>query len=86
VRLNQPVVLNVTVLATSPATNVPTGYVVFRDGALILGTVKLNAARKATWTYFPTGVGRHTIQAFYQGDGNFAPSLSLTLTVNVTPH
>jgi uncharacterized delta-60 repeat protein len=80
-RGNQPPVLTATVLATSPTTHEPTGYVVFKEGSLILGTVRLNEAGQSARFRLKAAVGRHTVQAFYQGDDNFAPSASTAVSI-----
>lgn len=61
---------------------VPTGNVIFEDGATILGTVALNASGVATFPTASLAVGSHPISIRYAGDKNYsAASGSLTQTV-----
>jgi len=44
----------------------------FKDGNKALATVLLNNG-EASFTTSSLSLGRHTINAFYSGDGNFNP-------------
>jgi len=50
------------------STTVPTGNIIFSDGATLLGTSVLNAQGIATLTVPSLGVGSHNISAAYGGD------------------
>jgi len=69
----QAVQITATVQASGGGAGVPTGSVVFSDGATSLGTAVLNAG-KATFSTSAMGVGSHAISATYSGDGNFNSS------------
>ena len=81
--LGQPVTLTASITATG---GIPTGNVIFRDGARVLGTVLLSA-NSATLTIPSLAVGTHAIVATYVGNGSFAPSTSpiLMQAVNAPP-
>jgi autotransporter-associated beta strand protein len=77
----QPVVLTATVAAVPPATDTPTGSVVFKDGSTILGTVNLNALTgQATLTTSQLSIGSHALTVDYSGDPNFTASSSAPAT------
>ncbi|MEI6604022.1 MAG: autotransporter-associated beta strand repeat-containing protein, partial [Verrucomicrobiota bacterium] len=61
----------------------PTGNVIFRDGAVVLGTVALNGSFKANLTTSGLASGAHLITARYAGDANNAPGDSTPLAQNV---
>jgi hypothetical protein len=50
----------------------PSGTVIFKDGAKTLGSGQLSNGG-ASFTTSSLSVGKHTINAFYSGDGNFRP-------------
>jgi len=58
---------SVTFTATVTGTN-PTGNVIFRDGATVIGTVALQNG-VATLTVSSLGAGQHVVTAEYAGDG-----------------
>jgi hypothetical protein len=67
---------DVTLTATvSAASGTPTGDVVFRDGHVELGTAPLEGAT-ATLVSDSLALGSHSLVALYQGDGEYAPSMS----------
>jgi streptogramin lyase/plastocyanin len=71
------------VVSSSSAAGSPTGSVTFKDGSVVLGTVKLDANGRATLSIKFTTTGIHTIKAVYSGDAEFAASSGLfTETVN----
>jgi hypothetical protein len=53
-----------------------TGTVNFKDGATIIGTGAVNAAKKATFTTSTLTVGTHSISAVYTGNTNLKSSFS----------
>jgi sugar lactone lactonase YvrE len=63
-------------------TLVPTGTVVFSDGATVLGSVTVDATGKAAYPTSTLSVGSHIITAAYSGDTNYAAaSVAITQTV-----
>ncbi len=62
----------------------PTGSIVFSDGATALGSVSLDATGAASLNISTLSVGIHTINAIYSGSGNFNPS-SASLNETVIP-
>lgn len=73
--------------AVSPTINgvVPTGSVMFLDGATLLGTVTLDANGNASLPVSTLSVGGHTITAVYSSDGNYMGSTSNAVTETVSP-
>jgi hypothetical protein len=69
----QAVQITATVQASGSGAGVPSGSVVFSDGATSLGTAVLNNG-KATFSTSALGIGSHNISATYSGDGNFNSS------------
>ena len=66
---------------------IPTGTVIFRDGATQIGTGALNNVSgifKATFMTTALAAGSHPITAVYSGDANFNSSTSAILTQTVT--
>ncbi|MBN2463258.1 MAG: Ig-like domain repeat protein, partial [Dehalococcoidia bacterium] len=80
----QSVTFTAAVSAVLPGVGIPTGNIIFMDGATPLGTRTLDAAGQATLTTSSLSVGDHTITAEYGGDDNFnfSPLNPLTQTVN----
>src|SRR2546425_2990603 len=72
----QSVTFTATVAAVSPGAGTPTGAVNFLDGATVIGTGTLNAARTATFSTGALSVATHSFTATYLGDGNFLTSTS----------
>jgi RND family efflux transporter MFP subunit len=72
--IGQSLSFTATVTAVAPAADTPSGTVNFFDGNTLLGTATLGAGGKATLTSVFSTLGGHTIQALYNGDGNFAGS------------
>jgi ELWxxDGT repeat protein len=70
------VTFTATLQASSPGAGIPTGTVTFLDITTTLGTGKLNAAGKATFTTSALALGTHAIKATYGGDNNFLASVS----------
>ncbi len=64
-----------TVTATQPGQQLaPTGVVIFRDGATVLGSGTLDDAGQASFSILAAGTGYHAITAVYQGDPYFTGS------------
>lgn len=64
-------------------TLVPTGSVIFNDGAATLGTVQLDTAGAATFQSSTLAVGSHSITISYSGDRNYATATSAPLIQTV---
>ena len=82
----QLIVLTATVAGTGSSTPVPYGTVTFKDGATTLGSVAMNGAAQALFSYASPTAGSHSITAVYAGNGTYAGSTSAALTevVNVS--
>ncbi len=61
----------------------PTGTVQFEDGTTTLGTGTVNGSGVATFATSTMAAGTHSITAVYNGDTNFAGSVSPALTETV---
>ena len=80
---------NASVLLTAPVTftaqvtgtnsSVPTGNIVFKDGAATIGTIGVNGSGVATITTSTLTAGTHTITAVYGGDTDYNSSTSAPL-------
>lgn len=81
VPLTTPVTFTATVLGNNSST--PTGSVVFKDGAAVIGTSPVNNAGVATFTTSSLATGSHSITAAYQGDQDYAASVSAALTETI---
>ncbi len=74
------VALTATILASG--SQVPTGNVIFRNGATVLGTIMLDAGGAAVLHISSLPVGAHVITVTYDGDNNVAAaSGSITETI-----
>jgi Bacterial Ig-like domain (group 3)/FG-GAP-like repeat len=60
----------------------PTGSVVFKDGATVLGTMSLSS-RHTTFTTSALSGGNHSITASYSGDSNFLTAVSSALNQQI---
>jgi YVTN family beta-propeller protein len=79
--IGQVVTLTVTVQAVAPATGIPTGTVSILDGTTILASgVALNASGQGSFGTSSLAWGTHSITASYAGDGNFASSVSTSIS------
>jgi hypothetical protein len=81
-----PITLTAAVTGVSAST--PTGNVSFMDGTTALATVPLNALGVAIYVNSSLTAGAHTIAAAYQGDTDYAGSIStqiITETISQTP-
>jgi VCBS repeat-containing protein len=83
---SQPITLTAVVTPTIWH-GLPAGKVTFEDGKRILGSSKLNAIGKATFTISTLGGGNHHLLAVYGGDTRYAGSQSPSLLqfVNADP-
>lgn len=72
----QLVTFTATVNVVAPGAGAPTGTVTFTDGATVIGSGTLNAARQATVTTATLPSGTRSITATYAGDGSFTGSAS----------
>ncbi len=82
IRLGQNVIFTASV--ASITTGMPTGTVVFLNGSAQIGEALLSATGQAILNTQNLPPGTDTITAQYQGDGNFQPSTSSSVTVTVT--
>jgi hypothetical protein len=67
-------------VGTTAGLPAPSGTIMFKDGAAVLGTVTLPASGLSTWTLT---VGSHSVTAVYSGDGNYASTTSAAVNVTV---
>lgn len=81
--VNSTVTLTATITPAFPGTT-PTGTVIFKDGATVLGTPALINGT-ASFTSSAPGIGSHTITAAYSGDGDFLASNAAPLVQVVNP-
>ena len=87
----QQVTFTATISVNAPGTTQagnPTGLVIFSDNGNSIGQGTLSTAHGMTTASFTTTslqLGNHPITASYQGDGNFAGSLSASTSVAVQP-
>ncbi len=81
VPLTTPVTFTATVVGNN--SSVPTGNVIFKDGATAIGTVAVNASGVASFTTSTLTTGPHTITAAYQGDADYSPSVSAAVSESV---
>ncbi|MCX6397575.1 MAG: Ig-like domain-containing protein [Propionibacteriales bacterium] len=72
----QPVTFTAAVSVNAPGAGAPTGSIVFKDGATVIGTepVGPGTGEQASITVSSLSVGQHAISAAYSGDGSFNPS------------
>jgi uncharacterized delta-60 repeat protein len=78
----QRVTFTATVQAGSGASGLPTGSVVFKDGATVLGTAVLSSGM-ATFSTASLARASHTITVSYGGDRSFSASASAAFAENV---
>jgi hypothetical protein len=71
-------------VAESSGSGVPTGSVVFLDGATMIGTGTLDATGTASFSTSLLAAGAHSITASYGGDAGNAASLSAIVTITVS--
>jgi Bacterial Ig-like domain (group 3) len=85
----QAVTFTAIVMAKAPGAGQPTGAVVFKDGATVLGSRPLQLVGgkdQATFSTASLGVGIQTITATYVGDNNFLSGASGPLIQTVNAH
>jgi sugar lactone lactonase YvrE len=71
-----------TIKITGVGSIIPTGTVIFKDGASVLGTATLDGTGTASWQTALLAVGSHPITASYSGDTNYSvASAALIQTV-----
>jgi hypothetical protein len=81
----QAVSFAVSVAASTGGAGIPTGNVIFTEGAASLGSVALDVNGKASLSIGSLSVGLHTITTSYVGDNNFQSSnATVKQTVNKT--
>jgi hypothetical protein len=78
------VTFTATVAMASSGAGTPTGTVIFRDGARVLGTRRLNGKGLASFTSSRLRAGKHLITVIYTGNANYQRSISLKLTHSVS--
>ncbi|HUL44635.1 MAG TPA: Ig-like domain repeat protein [Bacteroidota bacterium] len=78
-----PVTFTATVSAIAPGSGIPTGSVIFKDGASVLDTAALNGSGQAAFTTSSLAAGVHSVSATYADDANFSPSVSSVLSDTV---
>ena len=78
--VGQSVTFTATVSSVSPATDTPTGTVVFADNGEDVAAVGLDGSGVATFTTTDLWAGNHTITALYLGDDNFSSSTADPVT------
>jgi hypothetical protein len=76
----QSLTFTATVSVNPPGSGTPTGTVTFTDGATTLGTVTVGAGGTAVLTTSALGAGAHAVNATYNGDANFRPSATGTIS------
>jgi uncharacterized protein (TIGR03118 family) len=69
--------------AVNSTGGVPTGEVVFHDGAASLGTSPLGDSGVAVLRVNTLAIGAHSLTASYAGDGKFGNSTSAQVTINI---
>jgi hypothetical protein len=79
--LDQPVTF--TAMISPQLGGQATGTVIFKDGAMTLGSVAVSG-NAASLTTISLAISAHSITAFYGGDGNYIGSTSNTLSQIVT--
>jgi RHS repeat-associated protein len=70
----QPLTVTAAVSVVAPGAGMPTGFVLFMDGAKKIGTRPLDSHGHATLGTAILSAGDHTITANYLGDSDLAPS------------
>jgi Bacterial Ig-like domain (group 3) len=70
----QPVVFTATVTSANSAPGIPTGSVVFKEGATVLATVALDSTGHASFSTSTLGLGSHTITAEFTGTNGWLNS------------
>jgi uncharacterized protein (TIGR03437 family) len=79
-----PARFTVSVAAAAPGSGTPSGAVVFRDGAAVIGSATL-AGGTATFTTSSLVGGTHAVTAFYSGSPDYVSSTSAEFDFVVSP-
>jgi len=79
----QSVTFTAAVAVAAGTVGTPNGTVVFKDGALVLGSASLDASGNASFATSQLGAGAHSITAAYQATTLFNSSTSAALTQQV---
>ncbi|MDB5352689.1 MAG: hypothetical protein JWN86_3936 [Planctomycetota bacterium] len=79
----QSVTFTASVSASSPGSGLPSGSIAFMDGSTSLGMSAIDGSGNASFTISSLSVRSHTITAVFQGDTNFAASISDPVTQEV---
>ena len=79
----QSVTFTATVAANAPGSGIPTGTVLFKDGATTLGAGSLDGSGQTTFSTSALSVGSHSITIVYGGDTNYTTSASSALSQTV---
>lgn len=77
----QPVTFTASVSVVAPGAGDPSGTIVFRDGATVIGTEPVSSATggQASITVSNLSVAQHAISATYSGDDSFNGSVGSTI-------
>jgi hypothetical protein len=78
------IILTARVSPASPVAALPTGPVRFQKGATVLGESTLNEG-VASFPISSLSAGTHPLNAAYDGDGNFAASVSHSVDLTIPP-
>ncbi len=82
----QSILFDAAVSPTNGAPGIPTGSVTFKEGTTVLGTVALNSAGHALFSYSAFSIGSHTVTADFVGtNGWFDSSAQLVQVVQDAP-
>jgi autotransporter-associated beta strand protein len=79
----QSVAFHATVAPVAPATGIPTGYVLFEDGQIPIAAASLNAQGVASVQVSTLGIGSHSINAVYAGNGQYTNSIGSPVGASV---
>ena len=80
----QPVWFTAQVIPSVAGIGVPTGSIIFKDGAAVLGVLSLDGNGAATFTSSGWSRGTHHISAVYVGDGLWTGAVSTSITFTVS--
>ncbi|MBI3409431.1 MAG: Ig-like domain repeat protein [Planctomycetes bacterium] len=84
-KVGDPVTFTFRVVANAPSTGIPLGNVILKDNNnIVLATVPLDGAGKATFTSKLLSFGTHKFTAVYATNTNYLGSISPIITYNVT--
>ncbi|HEU5451670.1 MAG TPA: Ig-like domain-containing protein, partial [Terriglobales bacterium] len=80
--IGETVVFTATVTDKTDPPGVPTGYVKFKQGDLVLARAQLHSGA-ATFATAVLNAGSHEITALYEGEGSFPSSFTATALTHV---